>query len=122
MIRRPPRSTLFPYTTLFRSDGGAQAVQRVAELVEQRVDLVEGQQGGLPVGATGDVEVVHDDWLGAQQPRLGDERAHPGPAALALAGIEVAEVEADRLPVRVVDLPDPDVGVEIGRATCRERV
>src|SRR2546430_12794535 len=23
MIRRPPRSTLFPYTTLFRSDGGA---------------------------------------------------------------------------------------------------
>src|SRR5256885_11893221 len=24
MIRRPPRSTLFPYTTLFRSDGGEQ--------------------------------------------------------------------------------------------------
>src|SRR3989441_9327131 len=23
MIRRPPRSTLFPYTTLFRSDGAA---------------------------------------------------------------------------------------------------
>src|SRR5258708_27503997 len=28
MIRRPPRSTLFPYTTLFRSrDSGAQAAQ-----------------------------------------------------------------------------------------------
>src|SRR2546426_5890067 len=26
MIRRPPRSTLFPYTTLFRSDHGAQIV------------------------------------------------------------------------------------------------
>src|SRR5687768_17746823 len=25
MIRRPPRSTLFPYTTLFRSDGDAGA-------------------------------------------------------------------------------------------------
>src|SRR3712207_9437825 len=25
MIRRPPRSTLFPYTTLFRSDGEARA-------------------------------------------------------------------------------------------------
>src|SRR5688572_32619189 len=25
MIRRPPRSTLFPYTTLFRSGGGAAA-------------------------------------------------------------------------------------------------
>src|SRR3712207_8304732 len=26
MIRRPPRSTLFPYTTLFRSDGAAAIV------------------------------------------------------------------------------------------------
>src|SRR5205807_7992001 len=26
MIRRPPRSTLFPYTTLFRSFGGMRAV------------------------------------------------------------------------------------------------
>src|SRR3712207_8651311 len=25
MIRRPPRSTLFPYTTLFRSDAGRRA-------------------------------------------------------------------------------------------------
>src|SRR2546422_330387 len=28
MIRRPPRSTLFPYTTLFRSDG-AQALDQI---------------------------------------------------------------------------------------------
>src|SRR3712207_6890613 len=27
MIRRPPRSTLFPYTTLFRSDGLVTALQ-----------------------------------------------------------------------------------------------
>src|SRR2546430_3449616 len=27
MIRRPPRSTLFPYTTLFRSRGGFYAAQ-----------------------------------------------------------------------------------------------
>src|SRR5438067_4876328 len=26
MVRRPPRSTLFPYTTLFRSDGGRSPV------------------------------------------------------------------------------------------------
>src|SRR5689334_23827140 len=31
MIRRPPRSTLFPYTTLFRSD-------QVRELVRTRLD------------------------------------------------------------------------------------
>src|SRR5256885_10181165 len=28
MIRRPPRSTLFPYTTLFRSEEGARDDQR----------------------------------------------------------------------------------------------
>src|SRR5438477_5126944 len=33
MIRRPPRSTLFPYTTLFRSGGpGRAALQRLREL------------------------------------------------------------------------------------------
>src|SRR3712207_7807867 len=30
MIRRPPRSTLFPYTTLFRSDGRLRAVPPAA--------------------------------------------------------------------------------------------
>src|SRR5256885_6802444 len=42
MIRRPPRSTLFPYTTLFRSD----------EAVEQPDLLLLGG---------------HDDWLGRWQ-------------------------------------------------------
>src|SRR2546427_7373573 len=35
MIRRPPRSTLFPYTTLFRSDGHAHPVRRLVRLVRQ---------------------------------------------------------------------------------------
>src|SRR5689334_24064156 len=30
MIRRPPRSTLFPYTTLFRSSGAPRAAKRPA--------------------------------------------------------------------------------------------
>src|SRR2546422_6231908 len=30
MIRRPPRSTLFPYTTLFRSDRAGASVARAA--------------------------------------------------------------------------------------------
>src|SRR5256885_8956988 len=32
MIRRPPRSTLFPYTTLFRSDGGRRLQQSLRPL------------------------------------------------------------------------------------------
>src|SRR3712207_7679731 len=34
MIRRPPRSTLFPYTTLFRSlTGGRESISKVAVVV-----------------------------------------------------------------------------------------
>src|SRR5438309_6582544 len=39
MIRRPPRSTLFPYTTLFRSDGEPPVIRprrRRPELLEER--------------------------------------------------------------------------------------
>src|SRR5690349_22561166 len=39
MIRRPPRSTLFPYTTLFRSDDAGEAEQLVLDLVERSVGL-----------------------------------------------------------------------------------
>src|SRR5256885_14783883 len=35
MIRRPPRSTLFPYTTLFRSHASQEAVDEVSRLLEQ---------------------------------------------------------------------------------------
>src|SRR5437660_12732263 len=35
MIRRPPRSTLFPYTTLFRSLGAAGRCGRTDELLEE---------------------------------------------------------------------------------------
>src|SRR2546427_2883561 len=36
MIRRPPRSTLFPYTTLFRSDFGRARVVRVGSVVFEK--------------------------------------------------------------------------------------
>src|SRR5256886_17230769 len=38
MIRRPPRSTLFPYTTLFRSTERDLALQRGAGLLDLRVE------------------------------------------------------------------------------------
>src|SRR5256885_6836874 len=46
MIRRPPRSTLFPYTTLFRSGGAVAGVNRrdvAAEGVQRR--LLGGEGG-----------------------------------------------------------------------------
>src|SRR3712207_8313981 len=43
MIRRPPRSTLFPYTTLFRSDHGMLDVPDATRLdVEDEPDLMDG--------------------------------------------------------------------------------
>src|SRR3712207_8422836 len=52
MIRRPPRSTLFPYTTLFRSARVVRVVvgvQRARELPVRLLDLVR-------VGGLGDAE------------------------------------------------------------------
>src|SRR3712207_8851851 len=43
MIRRPPRSTLFPYTTLFRSRGSQPEVERG----------LQRQAGAVGVGAVG---------------------------------------------------------------------
>src|SRR5438046_4793382 len=74
MIRRPPRSTLFPYTTLFRSQGNLPyTVADVAKLadVERLFSDVERRLGGLDVlvnnagiaGPTARVEDIRpEDW------------------------------------------------------------
>src|SRR2546430_6602596 len=52
MIRRPPRSTLFPYTTLFRSllDALKLPAQRVAEIATlPQEKLLEGMAATDPV-------------------------------------------------------------------------
>src|SRR5437588_11059739 len=53
MIQRPPRSTLFPYTTLFRSD----QIKEMTRKVSAEVDLVHQQTqnqryGSSHIGAT----------------------------------------------------------------------
>src|SRR3712207_7163556 len=65
MIRRPPRSTLFPYTTLFRSEHLGDGRQDAAQL-EGTEDARQEQQEHQPV----------DDLT--QRTR---ERDAPGPAA-----------------------------------------
>src|SRR3712207_7035950 len=40
MIRRPPRSTLFPYTTLFRSESDYELAFRIAEGAKRSFVLV----------------------------------------------------------------------------------
>src|SRR3712207_7688528 len=67
MIRRPPRSTLFPYTTLFRSEPGVQQVQhRVLHSADvdvartPGVDQVGVEGLGVVVGGAVAQEVPRD--------------------------------------------------------------
>src|SRR3712207_6890372 len=62
MIRRPPRSTLFPYTTLFRSLAAA-GPRAAARVVDQTGDPATGEilVGGRVRGSVGrPVVVAHD--------------------------------------------------------------
>src|SRR5947209_13799384 len=55
MIRRPPRSTLFPYTTLFRSinawENWLPEVDRAAERIDKIIHAPKGTIAMVPLGA-----------------------------------------------------------------------
>src|SRR6202030_2030188 len=53
MIRRPPRSTLFPYTTLFRSDRELGSMIRSTPVWREKEDLLRSVPGvGKTTSAT----------------------------------------------------------------------
>src|SRR2546430_13438748 len=56
MIRRPPRSTLFPYTTLFRSRAGSAARPRREAAARTVARDAAGPDHGLPDEPRGGVE------------------------------------------------------------------
>src|SRR3990172_9556577 len=66
MIRRPPRSTLFPYTTLFRSP-------------DPRAQLPAGRQGRIRAARDG--QALDQLAAGAGSPRVSAESASPRPAS-----------------------------------------
>src|SRR3989449_10618665 len=99
MIRRPPRSTLFPYTTLFRSHRGARAV----ELVEAPPRLAD------QVGVEGPAEPA----IG------GDEEERDAPRGTLPSFRRLAQ---QREALRQLGIVEIAHHLEIGRASCRERV
>src|SRR3712207_7956220 len=78
MIRRPPRSTLFPYTTLFRSEVGLQLGDLGAHLHAQ-------------LGVEVRERLVHQERV-----RLADDRSAPR-HALALAAGQRARLAGEGL-------------------------
>src|SRR3712207_7514456 len=71
MIRRPPRSTLFPYTTLFRSPTGGRP--GIVQLPRPRPPPERGRLGAADARALGRAPEL--------DPRRGVTRALPGPRA-----------------------------------------
>src|SRR3712207_9244807 len=91
MIRRPPRSTRFPYTTLFRSPAAVEAVAAVAVVrVDERLGLV----AHLVVVVEGLLQprrALHE--VEARRPAPG---RHHG-ARLVVAVLEVVDRKSTRL-------------------------
>src|SRR5256885_16095106 len=100
MIRRPPRSTLFPYTTLFRS--ALIAAVAVIGWMAWRM-----RSGALLFSREPDawresVERSSQDPVPSTPPHVRDDEIHTLPHSL--------------------DPHRPTRPMEIGRASCRERV
>src|SRR5436309_7340296 len=53
MLRRPPRSTLFPYTTLFRSEGARRAGGEITSAVASAIASTTGSLAGGDRGGDG---------------------------------------------------------------------
>ena len=137
MIRRPPRSTLFPYTTLFRSgnrnydpnvegSGSGWTFPEVGVFFgeyELTASLAEGNGGGGGLTGTNDDDLLTgtdgDDLLDGL---LGDD-IYTGGAGADQFVLGIAQ--------GVDTITDFEIGVDqiklggltqIGRASCRERV
>src|SRR3712207_9524536 len=107
MIRRPPRSTLFPYTTLFRSRAAALRVLQARLLVvrqqEQKAEMDALKGEGSSWGNQMRSYVLHPYQM------VKDLRTEyeTGNTTAVLDGDIDSFIEA---------------GIQIGRASCRERV
>src|SRR2546430_16446770 len=117
MIRRPPRSTLFPYTTLFRSADPRLRASGKAPCRHRPQD-VAGRGGGEP---------ARRDPADAPEQRTrtplrrsygkGVSRMNIGARAQSV----LDKIDVDELVKVALDLANID-SPKIGRASCRERV
>src|SRR2546422_5394598 len=74
MIRRPPRSTLFPYTTLFRSPGDDEGDQR--QEGQETPQEVRPEDGAEP--AAGEAQRVAEPGRPAEVGLRDDAHGRPG--------------------------------------------
>src|SRR3712207_9340562 len=108
MIRRPPRSTLFPYTTLFRS---------------RNLARTDGSAGSMD-GSDEDRRKERTYRIAVTLPEPGALQAFPRhPERTSRAGFHLHEHVRQYAGARQCRHTDGAEGDEkIGRASCRERV
>src|SRR2546430_16514730 len=97
MIRRPPRSALFPYTTLFRSVGGTGRPKRLAELAD-RIAAAFGAAATGPPGHSGETSAGRRGGY-----RLNPDSPAEGVRAFARGGITGPSTRA--VVLREIDHP-----------------
>src|SRR5256885_5266766 len=78
MIRRPPRSTLFPYTTLFRSSE-AKTLNEISDLshpnlIQRIASITRGRQRYL-MFLWADGGNLRDFWVGDPRPKVTDRKS-----------------------------------------------
>src|SRR5207249_10677968 len=111
MVRRPPRSTLFPYTTLFRSCFGGAEANAAAALSHSgvRCDYVTRVPDN-PIGDAGVAalarEGVGTEWIARGGERLGIYFVEPGTDLRTMCVVyDRAGSAFARIEPRVVDWP-----------------
>src|SRR3712207_9184796 len=111
MIRRPPRSTLFPYTTLFRSDPYPGFP---TDMQAQYMALMTQAEGQSRVTET----IFENRYMHASEmQRMGARIRIEGGSAVVEGPSELTGAR-----VQASDLRASACLVQIGRASCRERV
>src|SRR2546429_8879788 len=117
MIRRPPRSTLFPSTPLFRSQGGTSLYPTLA----QQVSNPEVLRILLSIGPS---ETMHfqtwQDKAGNALAVTDTDRGFPGSTGATVTFSVLSQAKGETDPESLNG--DTLQANQIGRASCRERV
>src|SRR3712207_7665830 len=97
MIRRPPRSTLFPYTTLFRSEACPHLHRTVQAIKERGVKAGVTLNPATPISAL--EEILGDvDLVDRKSTRLNSSHANISYAVFCLKKTQTGRQRRDRYP------------------------
>src|SRR5256886_9347184 len=109
MIRRPPRSTLFPYTTLFRSESLKPSTRPVQPVPKVHVDPRVLREVAPPIAPTPapQPERPVKELPNAPVPKLNDVQPEPQPSA----PLPRTDAPKPALRLEAPDAPQPQRGL-----------